>query len=169
MKKQLISQILDTYCESPQGLFLLSMPTGFGKTYNVLDFIYKNYSDFANQGRKIFFVTNLKKNLPWEDLQKRFDGDNLQAEFKKHVLFIDSNVNAIKANLLSIEDEIPKRYTETPQYKELVKYLKLAKKIDLPKDLVDHVNRKIESELEPEFRRLIEKELRDKEKFKDFS
>jgi hypothetical protein len=45
--------------------------------------------------------------------------------------------------------------------------LKLAKKIDLPKDLVDHVNRKIESELEPEFRRLIEKELRDKEKFKD--
>jgi hypothetical protein len=168
MKEQLISQILDKYCtQSPQGLFLLSMPTGFGKTYNVLDFIYRNYRDFASQGRKIFFVTNLKKNLPWEDLQKRFDGDNLQEEFKKHVLFIDSNVNAIKAHLLSIEDDIPKRYTQTPQYKELVKYLKLAKKTDLPKEFVDYVNLKIASELEPEFRRLIEKELRDKEKFKD--
>ena len=170
MKEHLISQILDKYCtQSPQGLFLLSMPTGFGKTYSVLDFIYKNYRDFASQGRKIFFVTNLKKNLPWKDLQKRFDEDNLSEEFNKHVLFIDSNVNAIKANLLSIEDDIPKRYTQTPQYKELVKYLTLAKKMDLPKEFVDYVNLKIASELEPEFRRLIEKELRDKEKFKDKS
>ncbi|GBO53718.1 hypothetical protein APA_1666 [Pseudanabaena sp. lw0831] len=166
MEKQLISQILDTYCtQSHQGLFLLSMPTGFGKTHSVLDFIYKNYRDFARQGRKIFFVTNLKKNLPWRDLQKRFDGDNLQEEFKKHVLFIDSNVNTIKANLLSIEDDIPKRYTQTPQYKELVKCLKLAKNMD--KEVVDYANLKIESELEPEFRRLIEQELRDKKNFKD--
>ncbi|MEI6429073.1 MAG: DEAD/DEAH box helicase family protein, partial [Pseudanabaena sp. ELA607] len=113
MKKQLISQILDEYCtKSPQGLFLLSMPTGFGKTHNVLDFIYRNYRDFANQGRKIFFVTNLKKNLPSRNLEERFQKEGYQDDFAKYVLSIDSNADSVIENLLLIGNEIPERYTQ---------------------------------------------------------
>ena len=50
----------------------MSMPTGFGKTHNVLNFIYSNYQAFNAQGRKIFFVTSLKKNLPIDSLKERF-------------------------------------------------------------------------------------------------
>ena len=46
-----MKEILQKYCniECETGLLLLSMPTGFGKTHNVLDFIYENYhSSFAD-------------------------------------------------------------------------------------------------------------------------
>ncbi|MEI6331446.1 MAG: DEAD/DEAH box helicase family protein, partial [Pseudanabaena sp. ELA645] len=113
MQKYLIEQVLHKYCtQSHQGLFLLSMPTGFGKTYSVLDFIYKNYRDFANQGRKIFFVTNLKKNLPLQDLEERFKKEGCQEDFAKHVLLIDSNSDSVIENLLLIGNEIPERYTQ---------------------------------------------------------
>ena len=59
--KRILNEHCHSQCES--GLLLLSMPTGFGKTYNVLNFIYEHYEEFAAQERKILFVTNLKKNL----------------------------------------------------------------------------------------------------------
>lgn len=69
-----MNNILEQYClnEKSNGLILLSMPTGFGKTYNVLNFIYNHYQEFNAQGRKILFITNLKKNLPVYSLKKRF-------------------------------------------------------------------------------------------------
>ncbi len=47
------------FCETiDKGLFLLDMPTRFGKTYNVLEFIAKNHSNIKG---KIIFITTLKK------------------------------------------------------------------------------------------------------------
>ena len=62
------------YCSNgiENGLLLLDMPTGFGKTYNVLKYIYEASMEEANAERKFFFVTTLKKNLPKEDLEKHF-------------------------------------------------------------------------------------------------
>ena len=56
-------EVLNKYCLSnnSKGLLLLSMPTGSGKTYNVLKFIREHYAEFTAQDRKILFVTNLKK------------------------------------------------------------------------------------------------------------
>lgn len=42
-------------------MFLLDMPTGFGKTYSVLDFMVDNYDAPEFKDKKIFFVTTLKK------------------------------------------------------------------------------------------------------------
>lgn len=53
------------------GLLLLDMPTGFGKTYSVIQFIIDYLKDESNVGKRVFFITTLKKNLPIEDLQKR--------------------------------------------------------------------------------------------------
>ena len=64
-------ELLNRYCldtTKDTGLLLLDMPTGTGKTYNVLQFI-KSYLRL-NQDKKIFFVTTLKKNLddPYNEL-----------------------------------------------------------------------------------------------------
>ena len=64
-------KLLNRYCldnTKDTGLLLLDMPTGTGKTYNVLQFI-KSYLR-QNQDKKIFFVTTLKKNLddPYNEL-----------------------------------------------------------------------------------------------------
>ena len=50
------------------GLLIADMPTGYGKTYNsarvIYDYIYKYEGN-----KKQFFITNLKKNLPGEELK----------------------------------------------------------------------------------------------------
>ena len=39
-----MKQAIENFCRSTDtGLFLLDMPTGFGKTYSVLDFMVDNY------------------------------------------------------------------------------------------------------------------------------
>ena len=115
-----MEEILNEYCskQSKPGLLLLSMPTGSGKTYNVLKFIYSNYKEFADQNRKIIFITNLKKNLPIEDFKKHFIARNNEDEFDKHVLFINSNSESVIKNLLTLDDEIPDQF-KTKIYERL--------------------------------------------------
>ena len=57
--------IIKRYCESEytNGLLLLDMPTGSGKTYTVIKYIFDAVQDPSNS-RKYFFITTLKKNLP---------------------------------------------------------------------------------------------------------
>lgn len=76
--------VIKNYCsnEIENGLLLLDMPTGFGKTYNVLKYIYEASMEAANAERKFFFVTTLKKNLPKEDLEKHFRSGGHLVEFK---------------------------------------------------------------------------------------
>lgn len=54
------------------GLMLLDLPTGFGKTTSVIKFI----ENFINNGlpavKRVYFVTNLKSNLPEKQLKELF-------------------------------------------------------------------------------------------------
>lgn len=39
-----MKDVISNFCKNKEnGLFLLDMPTGFGKTYNVLECIFENY------------------------------------------------------------------------------------------------------------------------------
>ena len=72
-------KLLNRYCldnTKDTGLMLLDMPTGTGKTYNVLQFI-KSYLR-QNRDKKIFFVTTLKKNLddPYNELLDDLKGES---------------------------------------------------------------------------------------------
>ena len=68
-----MKQAIVNFCKSMDtGLFLLDMPTGFGKTYSVLDFMVDNYDAPEFKDKKIFFVTTLKKNLPDKELREHF-------------------------------------------------------------------------------------------------
>lgn len=99
--------LLEKFCFSgpDNGLLLVDMPTGTGKTYNAVEFIYENYQDVKN---KIIFITNLKKNLPFNDLRKKFQKDNRLDEFNKNVLFLDNNVDTLIENFNKVEKFIPK-------------------------------------------------------------
>lgn len=55
-----MQELLKNFCFSDKnnGLLLIDMPTGTGKTYNSIQFIYNNYKHVKN---KILYITNLKK------------------------------------------------------------------------------------------------------------
>ncbi len=155
-----MQQILNKYCYQPNGLLLLSMPTGSGKTYTVLDFIYAHYQDFAAKKRKILFITNLKKNLPLEDLKQRFATDGKEDEFKSHVLFINSNSETLREGLLAVEADIPDQF-KTADYATLKSYVEtLVQAKNLPKTVKASLEADIRKRLEPAFRRSITEHLR---------
>ncbi len=156
-----MQEILEKYClnKKANGLLLLSMPTGFGKTHNVLDFIYKHYKDFVVYKRKIFFVTNLKKNLPYQELQERFRANGAEDAYNKHVLFIDSNAEAVINHLLSIDSQIPDQF-KTKNYNQLKSNIEALKNNGkLPKTVKSILENAIHNELEPSFRKFISEHL----------
>jgi Rad3-related DNA helicase len=79
------------------------MPTGTGKTYNVLQFI-KSYLK-QNQEKKIFFVTTLKKNLddPYNELIKELDND---PDLQDSVFRVLSNTEHAIKNFNRIKKDI---------------------------------------------------------------
>ena len=128
-----LKDVLVRHCqEDPHrnGLLLLTLPTGFGKTHYVLEYIVEHLKKHFPQ--RIWFITNLKKNLPYEELRERV-GPEL---FEKHVLFLDSYSaqvcnflkegdisNAAKANLKSFKAlkrvaEMLERSSNIPEIKE---------------------------------------------------
>ncbi|BAY77174.1 hypothetical protein NIES25_36340 [Nostoc linckia NIES-25] len=154
-----MEEILNQYCKQDNpGLLLLSMPTGFGKTYNVLNFIYFNYKEFAKQKRKILFITNLKKNLPIDELKKRFIANRNEEDFEKYVLFIDSNFEPVIKNLLNLDQQIPDKF-KNKIYLQLKKYIEMLQHEQLPSDFKENIKTDIRKNIEPAFRDIIKKTL----------
>ena len=101
-----MKEVIKSFCEDEQttnGLFLIDMPTGAGKTYEVIHYIKELMEKYPD--KKIFFVTTLKKNLdaPYEDLLEILSEDQ-----KKKVFRIKPNIDFVKENFDSIKDEIKK-------------------------------------------------------------
>lgn len=78
--------------EKNNGLMLLDLPTGFGKTTSVVKYIIKLLNEQSSI-KKIFFVTNLKNNLPIKLLK-----DILGNDFDKYCLFLKPNWQAVVEN-----------------------------------------------------------------------
>ena len=116
-------QIIKRYCENeeaPNGLLLLDLPTGFGKTHSVLDFIFYAACDSRFDKRKIFFITTLKKNLPEAELKARFEKAGKLEAFYNKFLFIDSNADCVINNLTTdVIKSIPKEVRYSNEYKAL--------------------------------------------------
>lgn len=117
-----MKNIIKKFCEDKSldnGLFLLDMPTGFGKTHNVLDYIFE-ISTNPNFDKKIFFVTTLKKNLPEKELEQRFIDNGFANEFKEKYIFLDSNADTVIKKLTNdIRANIPNDIKKTDEYKRL--------------------------------------------------
>lgn len=149
-------ELLNKYCienKKDTGLMLLDMPTGSGKTYNVLQFI-KNYLK-QNNDKKIFFVTTLKKNLddPYKDLIKELDKEPGLGDSVFRVL---SNKEHAVKNFERVKGSIRiKEIKNSEQFKRFDALIKIAP--DKPELFAD---------IEREFRYLVSRVLSKKFKKK---
>ena len=153
---------IKTFCEigKQNGLFLMDMPTGFGKTYSVIKYIYDASMDEANKDKKFFFVTTLKKNLPENDLKNWFIKAGQIDKFNEKYLFIDSNSDCIVENFCedivkSIPQDIKKR-EEYKLFEQDVNFLQEAATRSIFKKIVPSVKDNLRLKTEPAFRKIIQ-------------
>ncbi len=150
-------QCIKEYCENDEknGLFLMNMPTGFGKTYSVLKYIKDAVLSDEKSDRKFIFITTLKKNLPFEELRASFKEAGKEDVFNEKAILLDSNAESVKNNFNErIEKNIPDFIKKEEAYKSFcsaLKFLKNAKKADFAKAISETFS----SKLEPDFRKMI--------------
>lgn len=160
--KKTIDEFINPKDDS-NGLLIVDMPTGFGKTYNVARSI-ENYVNNLNGDKKVFFITTLKKNFPENELKKAYKDNKKLKRYIRDVLVIKSNFDYIYDNLLITE--IPDKYKFNSYY-DLHRKIELLVEIDKKKDnglkvIKDEIIKDIRKNLEPAFRSDISKLLRDK-------
>lgn len=156
-------QIIKTYCENNavNGLFLLDMPTGFGKTYSVLKYIFEASQLVENKDRRFFFITPLKKNLPVDDIKNLFEEAGKLTEYHEKVLFIDSTSESVIEKFKDIiEKAIPKEITKTEEYKNFQQEIKFLQRQRSTNDyqlkqMAKGIEKNFRERTEPTFRRMI--------------
>ena len=95
------------------GLHLCELPTGYGKTYNVVHAM-KEYLADPDNHRKIIYLTTLNKNLPEKELLSAFDNDG--AAYRRNVLRIRSNFDEVTEKLENLA--VPEEF-QTDRYDQL--------------------------------------------------
>lgn len=130
------------------GLFLLPLPTGSGKTYNVIKYIKENY-----KSKKIFFISNQLKLLPnLEDFQKGMTAEE-KNDIAKHFLKLPSIYDSYKTFFEKYsEDECLVKYEDL---RELDKIIKCYEQFD-DSELKQYYYDKFSSK-ELEFRKKVKK------------
>lgn len=183
-----MKQAIVNFCKSTDtGLFLLDMPTGFGKTYSVLEFMVDYYDSPEFKDKKIFFVTTLKKNLPDKELREHFAKRGKADDYDKYCLRIEANADMVveKLDELYRARKIPAAITMKQEFKDLHGSVKLLneyrdKKRELKgtsKDIINVLCKNAEDAIrkqqEGAFRKVIESELKQfrtpKEKLKNIA
>lgn len=90
--ENMLQEIKKFVNEYSQGLFLLDSPTGFGKTTAVINYLEEFIrGKISSDKKRMFFMTNLKINLPWNDLRLRI-GDDL---FYENCLVLESFADTV--------------------------------------------------------------------------
>lgn len=140
------------------GLFLCELPTGYGKTFRIVQTI-RDCALNTEEQRKIIYLTTLNKNLPEKDLLNAFGSID---EYNKHVLRIRSNFDEVTEKFEKID--IPNEnvlYLEN--YKTLKKLVKqynkaVADKVS-DKEYLESLKNRI-NETEKKFRNYISAKLK---------
>ncbi|MCH5152537.1 MAG: hypothetical protein J1F68_01055 [Clostridiales bacterium] len=156
-------QIIKKYCENndkSNGLLLIDMPTGFGKTHSVLDYICDAVLSHKFDKKKVFFITTQKKNLPIDELKERFARRNEQVLFDEKFVFLDSNIDTVLTNWnAKLEKSMPSEITKTDEYRALKQdllFIKRQKSDNTTKQLVETIEKNLREKTEPAFRGLIQ-------------
>lgn len=156
--------IIKNYCEndSSNGLFLIDMPTGFGKTYSVLKYISDACKEKKNKKRKYFFITPLKKNLPVNELKKFFEKTLKTKDFSEKVLVVKSNIDMVMENYDKVANSIPDDIRKTDEYKkfkEQLSFLKSIEKDNKFRQIYEESEYKFRTKTEPDFRKMLQRKL----------
>lgn len=129
--------IIKRYCENEakNGLMLLDSPTGYGKTHEIIHYMYDASQKEANSGKKFYYITSLKKNLPYKELERIFQQNGKLDEYKNKVLFLNSN----RETVFSCFEEKPQiiNQIENSVFRETDEYKVLKKKYDTYKHVIE--------------------------------
>lgn len=163
MKNEPLIDILNNYCqiENPtqSGLLLLDLPTGFGKTYAVQKYIADNYQ---KTDKKIIYITDLKKNLDFEEMKRKFFESEIEKEnFDKNFIFIDSNVDFVIKNFDTCYKKMPDDIKYHQACINLQAGINAYEGVKSNKTVQDKFKNIIFKEYEPKFRKLIDSKLKD--------
>ena len=85
MKTDIVYNIIKNHADKESNLFLLDAPTGFGKTYNAIKYIQKNYKN-----KKFFFIANQLKLLPNTEEMVKDLNNNDADKLKSQLLYLSS-------------------------------------------------------------------------------
>lgn len=157
-----MKNIIDKYINQMQtGLFLLDAPTGYGKTWSVIQYINKKIIEESNSFNHIFYVTNMKKNIDMDKFYKIL-GEN----FDKYCIFLRPYYEHVIENFdkVKIEDE---KITKSEYYLNLksaienLQFTKNDKNLDFTRRnrIIKVLEGSIEKDLEPKFREYIKKQF----------
>lgn len=157
-----MKNIIDKYINKMQnGLFLLDAPTGYGKTWSVIQYINGKIIEEPNSFNHIFYVTNMKKNIDMDNFQKIL-GEN----FDKYCIFLRPYYEHVIENFdkVKIEDE---KITKSEHYLNLksaidnLQFTKNDKNLDFTRRnrIIKVLEGSIEKDLEPKFREYIKKQF----------
>lgn len=147
--------------DTTNGLMLIDMPTGSGKTYSAIKYIFDSCLQKENEKRKYIFVTTLKKNLPVKDLRQRFEEAGKADLFSEKVLFIDSNMDSVIDGWSDdVRKNIPSVITKTDEFKRFTSDLEFIKKQRDNKnnalwDYLPSIESNLREKSEPGFRRVV--------------
>lgn len=155
--------IIKRYCENEftNGLMLLDMPTGSGKTYSVIKYIFDAVQD-VNNSRRFFFITTLKKNLPENDIKHFFEKEGKLQQFNELFLRVEPNYESVVAGFTSeLIKSIPSDIKKTDEYKSLEQYVNLVKSLRNEKkynlqSALRAAEDSLRKEAEPKFRRMLQ-------------
>lgn len=112
-----MKSVLEDYLsDQNKGLLLLDMPTGSGKTYSIVDYIATYIDTFKDSGRKIIFITPLKKNLPIDELKNRLTVHSKDEFFDQEVLLVQSTIDAFIGHFASCEYYIKNMFPDFDCY-----------------------------------------------------
>lgn len=124
--------------DNREGLVLAPFPTAIGKTYSACQAIAELVKSGNTAGRKILFVTPLKKNLPDKDMRTAFESRGM--DYENQVVKVLSNEDCIReAEKNFIFNKVPDSICKLPCCVEMRGCLK---KID------DAANSKVHAEKE---------------------
>ena len=154
--------VIKDYCENEKknGLFLMDLPTGFGKTHNVIQYIFEASQKSENDDKKYFFITNLKKNLPEKQLRGLFEKNGKGKEFEEKFLYLNSNAELAIDGYCKhpgLSARVPKELWEWEETKYFFQDLK-----DIVKQRSRNGNNDGSSSLENAFATKIEPDFRHK-------
>lgn len=151
----------DFITNNKNGMILLDSPTGFGKTYNVIQ-ILKEFIQGNNHQEleRIFFVTNLRTNLPYVDLDKL-----LSAEEKKKYFVAKSYEENIFDKWKSLnKNSLPEEVKSSKEFKNLEGDLEILLSLDKEENKLENKSKainsfhnKIATLSEPAFREFLRK------------
>lgn len=148
------------------GLFLLDSPTGFGKTYAVKRILKEYLSGEKHQDiKKMFFVTNLKTNLPYDEICKELTDDEKQKclFLKAYDEDVIENWGKVDITLKEIcmSEEYRNLNSDIEILNDLIREKKLLKangySTTLKEKSIKSFEKKISTITEPNFRKFIKK------------